>query len=67
MDKPVVKELIQNDLNVQMLSAELNLILNNTEFRNRQLSDYKRLKQLLGNSGASAKAAETINRLIKEK
>ena len=66
MDKPVVKELIQNDLNVQMLSAELNLLLNNAAYRNQQLSDYKRLRQLLGNSGASAKAAEAVNILIKE-
>ena len=64
MDKPVVKELIQDNFNVQMLSSELNLILNNKAHRNQQLTDYDRLRQLLGNSGASAKAAEAINSLI---
>jgi len=66
MDKPVVKELIQNDLNVQKLSSELNKLLNNNAYRNKQLSDYKQLRQLLGNSGASAKAAEAIYKLIRE-
>jgi len=66
MDKPVVKELIQNDLNVQELSSELNKILNDNAHRNKQLSDYNQLRQLLGNSGASAKAAEAIFKLIKE-
>ncbi len=66
MDKPVVKELIQNDLNVQELSYELNMILNDNAYRNKQLSDYNQLRQLLGNSGASAKAAEAIFKLIKE-
>ena len=66
MDKPVVKELIQNDLNVQKLSSELNKLLNDNAYRNKQLSDYKQLRQLLGNSGASAKAAEAIYKLIRE-
>ncbi len=66
MDKPVVKELIQNDLNVRLLSAELNLLLNNKAHRNQQLSDYEQLKQLLGNSGASARAAEVILSLTEQ-
>ncbi len=58
MDKELVKELIQDDLNTKNLKSELDKVL--TTNRSRILSDYKQLKQKLGNSGASAKAAKII-------
>ncbi|MFC2107562.1 lipid-A-disaccharide synthase, partial [Bacteroidota bacterium] len=60
MDKEVVKELIQSELNHSNLKKELDLLLNNKENRNRMLEDFKQLKQKLGGSGASAHAAKLM-------
>ncbi len=65
MDKPVVTELIQNNLNVSKLSHELDLILNNKNYRQQQLDNYSRLRKVLGGNGASAKAAEAITKMLK--
>jgi lipid-A-disaccharide synthase len=61
MDKPVVKELIQNDFNVQQVKTEMSAILND-EIRKQQISDdYRQLKELLQHGGnASVKAADII-------
>lgn len=65
MDKPVVTELIQNDMNVENLSRELSLLLND-EHRKQQLKrDYSSLRQLLSQGGhASANAALAIQRFM---
>ncbi len=60
MDRMVVKELIQHELTVDNLVKELNLLLNDTEYRQKQLSDYNELREILGKSGASEKAAAII-------
>ncbi|MDD1538251.1 lipid-A-disaccharide synthase [Riemerella anatipestifer] len=60
MDKEVVKELIQDELNTPNLVKELKLILN--ENRTNLLFDYKILKEKLGGKGASEKAAEIITK-----
>ena len=59
MDREVVTELIQNDLNTENLSSELNKILN-TEKREQQFEDYFELEQKLGGKGASEKTAKLI-------
>ncbi|MEL4306626.1 lipid-A-disaccharide synthase [Joostella sp. CR20] len=59
MDKEVVKELIQNELNTKNLKAELQKILN-PEVRERIFLDYFELEKKLGGKGASKKAAELI-------
>lgn len=59
MDKPVVKELIQSDLNEQNLKQELQLILSG-DIREKMLKEYHQLIELLGNSGASKKVAQLI-------
>jgi lipid-A-disaccharide synthase len=59
MDKEVVKELIQNDLNYQNLKSELDLILHSPK-RQQILHDYESLRQKLGGSGASNRTAEFI-------
>jgi lipid-A-disaccharide synthase len=61
MDRLVVKELIQDDMNTQNLVQELKNLLQNQEYRNRITGDYDQLRQLLQQGGnASAKAAEEI-------
>ena len=59
MDKLVVKELIQDELKGQNLSASLSDILDDTH-RERILTDYKELKIKLGEKGASNKVADLI-------
>jgi lipid-A-disaccharide synthase len=60
MDKLVVRELIQNDMNVDFISKELEKLLHSETERNRIIDDYVSLRSILGNSGASAKAAQII-------
>lgn len=59
MDKEVVKELIQNDLNTENLTQELNKILEPTH-REQLLAEYDKLHLLLGGEGASDRASEVI-------
>lgn len=58
MDREVVKELIQDELNTKNLVKELNLILNQN--REKIFSDYKALREKLGGKGASENAAKII-------
>ncbi len=60
MDKPVITELIQADLNETMIIQELDKILNNKEHISKLKADYAQLWHLLGNSNASENAAEAI-------
>ncbi|MCW3160254.1 lipid-A-disaccharide synthase [Chryseobacterium oryctis] len=59
MDREVVKELIQDELNTNNLVEELNKILE-SEKRTEVLKDYELLRHKLGGKGASEKAAEVI-------
>jgi len=59
MDREVVKELIQNDLNTKNLVDELKNMLEG-EKRVQVLNDYELLRKKLGGSGASDNAAEVI-------
>lgn len=60
MDKPVVKELIQNNLNEKILARELNHLLYDENYRNTMMEDYATLKDKLGGAGASKRAAGII-------
>ena len=60
MDKPVVTELIQDDLNPDRLYEELNKILTNTHYRTQMESDYSALWHLLGDKKASDGAADIV-------
>ena len=67
MDKEIVKELIQQDLNELNLKNELDKLLT-PESRKRMLSDFEELKLRLGGAGASRKtAALMINYLTRER
>lgn len=61
MDKPVVKELIQNDLTVQNLKEELSSLLFNEAKKQQLKNDYENLKNILTTGGdASANAAKIV-------
>jgi lipid-A-disaccharide synthase len=66
MDREVVKELIQNKLNAENITKELNSILFDAAKRERIESDYRQLKNLLSEGGnASANAAGIIYEFTK--
>ncbi len=67
MDKPVVKELIQTDLTVTKLAAELKDLLYNSESIAALQNDYRELKNILGKDGnASARAAAAIQLFLSQ-
>ena len=66
MDKEVVKELIQEELNVKNIVDELKMLLENNSKIETLREDYNTLNELLHAGGnASANAAEQIYNLIK--
>ncbi|MBX9783605.1 MAG: lipid-A-disaccharide synthase [Chitinophagaceae bacterium] len=65
MDKEVVKELIQHEMNTENLIAELKQILPGGAKRETMLNDYEQLKNILTAGGnASEKAATLICKFI---
>ena len=64
MDREVVRELIQDDFTVINLKQELHLITENLEKRDKQLQDYKNLREKLGGAGGSEKTASLILNLL---
>lgn len=67
MDKMVVKELIQQDCTKEKVKEELSLLLYNENYRLTMLDNFEKLATILGNKGASAKAAEIILKEIDKK
>ncbi|MCC6185704.1 MAG: lipid-A-disaccharide synthase [Chitinophagaceae bacterium] len=65
MDKLVVKELIQNDLNTANLVAALNDIIKPGMMRQKIIADYQKLWGILGAKPASKIAAEKVIALAK--
>lgn len=60
LDKPAVKELIQTEMNAEDLNSEFQKVVADTTERHQILSDYETLINKLGNSGASARAAQLM-------
>ncbi|HMH24042.1 MAG TPA: lipid-A-disaccharide synthase [Puia sp.] len=65
MDKPVVKELIQDELTPENLRLELCALLTDSDRQQQLRADYKELKDLLSQGGhASANAARSIIKFL---
>ena len=65
MNKEVVKELIQDDLTVENIVAELKMLLFNNKKREALQKDYTALKELLTAGGhASNTAARSIYTML---
>jgi lipid-A-disaccharide synthase len=60
MDREVVKELIQDELSPENLKRELHKLLADNQKKKQLQSDYQELKEKLGQSGASQRAAKII-------
>lgn len=65
MEKEVVKELIQKDFTEENLVKELEHMLKDAKRQRQLLDDLDNLKDRLGNSGASEKAAAVVVDMIK--
>ncbi|MFN8345925.1 MAG: lipid-A-disaccharide synthase [Spirosomataceae bacterium] len=65
--KEAVKELIQDKLTSQNLTQELRKILPQGEKRDTQLQDYRRVKKILGEKGASERAGELMVKYLRKK
>jgi lipid-A-disaccharide synthase len=59
IDREIVKEILQIDLPGRM-KTELDKILNNKDYRQQMLDNYKEMQQILGGPGASRKTARQI-------
>lgn len=64
MDKEIVKELIQHELNENNLKLELDKLLNPAG-RTKIMQEYKELKKALGGAGASKNAATLMINYLK--
>jgi lipid-A-disaccharide synthase len=60
VDKGIVKELIQEACNPTEIGTEMELILNDEQYRQTMLTNYDLLDQKMGTPGASAKTAALI-------
>jgi lipid-A-disaccharide synthase len=65
LDKPLIKELIQNEFNINTLKQEFEKISLNQDYRNYLENEYNQLKVKLGGKGASEKTAQLIIEYIK--
>ena len=65
LNKLAFKELIQNDCNSDELIKEIQMIIEDEDYRQTMMADYRRLKELLGNGGASDKIAKLMIKLLK--
>jgi len=64
LDRHAVTELIQHELNVDRLSAELNQLLHNDQRRESMKRNYSELRTVLGGPGASDRTATAMLKII---
>lgn len=63
-DREVVKEMIQQKANSKDVSAELNLILNDNQYREKMMQRYKEIRNVLDTGSASENTAELMLRYL---
>ena len=66
LDKPAVKELIQNELTKKNITSELRALLQSPERRKEMTSDYDNLHNQLGGAGASERTATAMLKILAE-
>ena len=63
LNSEAVKELLQFNL-TEDINSELNLLLNNTTYRDKMLTAYEKLRTTLGNAGVAERVANRIKQII---
>ena len=66
LGKEVIKELIGARFTVHAVATELRTLLSDNTYRQRELSDYNNIRELLGRQKASAEAAKIITTKLKQ-
>jgi lipid-A-disaccharide synthase len=66
MDEQIVKELIQGECNPFKIREELDLLLNDKNYREAMLSNFEIMREKLGGQGASKKVAHSLLKTISE-
>lgn len=66
LGKEAVKELLQQYLTPENLKLELYKILNNEPCRRQMLDDYFKMREIMGEKGASARAAQKMYNVLKQ-
>ena len=66
-DKEVVRELVAADMTLENVKAEIGKILADGKERKAMLDEYDRMLEILGEAGASQRAARKIVALLKER
>ena len=66
-DDLVIREFIQEDMNSANLNAELDLMVSEGAYREKMLSSYNRIWQLLDTGSASENAARLMVGYLKSK
>lgn len=64
-DKPVVRELIQKDLNKNTLETEFSKITKDKNNRTTMIAEYENIDKMLGSKGVSDKAAKSILKTLR--
>lgn len=64
MDKELVKEYIQYDMTLSKMKEELEKLLFDAKYRGNMLTEYSKLQDVLGGSGASLRTAEEMVKSI---
>lgn len=60
LDKGIFKELIQNDFNADAVISEVEKLAKDSAYREAMLSDYDKVREALGGTGASDSVAEAM-------
>lgn len=60
LDRPVFKELLQDDFNADNVCTELRRIMEDRQYRENMESGYRQIRESLGGSGASRKVAAAM-------
>jgi lipid-A-disaccharide synthase len=67
VNKVIIKEFIQMKMTFKNVKAEMEKLLFDENYRKQILTDYQRLKEILGETGSSKRAAQKMVELIKLK
>lgn len=65
MDRVLVKELIQDEMTVNMVRTELTKLIEDKDYRAKLQSDYNELREVLGGEGASEVTAELMLKTLR--
>ena len=65
MEREVITELIQDDMNEKRLAQEMEKILENESVRSRMTGDFDKLREILGGAGASEVTASLMLKNLK--